>query len=102
MLCHCPAGNVNEKGMLLLFTALEVILQCFPQDGPAFLTPALQRLLVLLLANTESGLTMSSESTVAEAEISCRADQIFAQTHQRLQVAHQSCNMSHAFCCMFT
>ena len=51
--------------MLLLFTTLEVILQCFPKDGPAFLTPALQRLLVLILANTESGLTMSSKSPVA-------------------------------------
>lgn len=55
------AGNVNERGMLLLFSTLEIILQCFPKEGPGLLQPALQRLLVLLLADKESGLTVSSK-----------------------------------------
>ena len=55
------AGNVNERGMLLLFSTLEIILQCFPKEGPGLLQPALQRLLLLLLADKESGLTVSSK-----------------------------------------
>lgn len=47
--------------MLLLFTTSEVILQCFPKEGPSLLQPALQRLLVLILADKESGLIVSSE-----------------------------------------
>ena len=46
--------------MLLLFTTLEVILQCFPTEGPSLLQPALQRLLVMVLGDKESGLTVSS------------------------------------------
>jgi len=46
--------------MLLLFTTLEIILQCFPQEGPSLLQPALQRLLVMILGDKESGLTVSS------------------------------------------
>lgn len=55
------AGNVNERGMLLLFSTLEIILQCFPKEGPQLLQPALQRLLLLVLGNKESGLTVSSK-----------------------------------------
>lgn len=51
--------------MLLLFTTLEVILQRFPQEGPGLLSPALQRLLVLILANNESSLTISSKLKAA-------------------------------------
>lgn len=47
--------------MLLLFSTLEIILQCFPKEGPGLLQPALQRLLLLLLADKESGLTVSSK-----------------------------------------
>ncbi len=46
--------------MLLLFTTLEIILQCFPSEGPSLLQPALQRLLVMVLGDKESGLTISS------------------------------------------
>ncbi len=46
--------------MLLLFTTLEIILQCFPTEGPSLLQPALQRLLVMVLGDKESGLTVSS------------------------------------------
>ncbi|DBA79077.1 hypothetical protein WJX77_002150 [Trebouxia sp. C0004] len=57
-------GNVNERGMLLLFTTLEIILQCFPGEGPSLLQPALQRLLVMVLGDKESGLTVSNAVTV--------------------------------------
>lgn len=50
--------------MLLLFSTLEIILQCFPKEGPGLLQPALQRLLLLLLADKESGLTVSSKPWV--------------------------------------
>ena len=53
--------------MLLLFAILEVILQRFPQEGPILLSPALQRLLMLLLANKESALTISSKPNAALA-----------------------------------
>ena len=46
--------------MLLLFTTLEIILQCFPTEGPSLLQPALQRLLVTVLGDKESSLTVSS------------------------------------------
>ena len=46
--------------MLLLFTTLEIILQCFPTEGPSLLQPALQQLLVMVLGDKESGLTVSS------------------------------------------
>ena len=59
MLC---VGNINERGMLLLFSTLEIILQCFPKEGPVLLQPVLQRLLILLLSDKESGLTVSSKS----------------------------------------
>ena len=49
--------------MLLLFTTLEIILQCFPTEGPSLLQPALQRLLVMVLGDKESGLTVSSRLT---------------------------------------
>lgn len=55
------AGNINERGMLLLFSTLEIILQSFPKEGPALLQPVLQRLLVLILSDKESGLTVSSK-----------------------------------------
>ena len=58
MLC---VGNINERGMLLLFSTLEIILQCFPKEGPVLLQPVLQRLLILLLSDKESGLTVSSK-----------------------------------------
>ena len=58
--CFC-AGNVNERGMLLLFSTLEIILQCFPKEGPLLLQPVLQRLLLLMLGDKESGLTVSSK-----------------------------------------
>ncbi|KAL3137934.1 hypothetical protein ABBQ38_005181 [Trebouxia sp. C0009 RCD-2024] len=57
-------GNINERGMLLLFTTLEIILQCFPKEGPVLLQPLLQRLLVLVLSDKESGLTVSNAMTV--------------------------------------
>lgn len=47
--------------MLLLFSTLEIILQCFPTEGPVLLQPALQRLLLLVLGDKESGLTVSSK-----------------------------------------
>lgn len=47
--------------MLLLFTTLEIILQCFPKEGPVLLQPLLQRLLILVLSDKESGLTVSSK-----------------------------------------
>lgn len=52
--------------MLLLFTTLEIILQCFPKEGPVLLQPLLQRLLVLVLSDKESGLTVSSKSYVTQ------------------------------------
>ena len=55
------AENVNERGMLLLFMTMEIILQCFPQQGPSLLQPALQRLLIIVLGDKESGLTVSSK-----------------------------------------
>ncbi|KAL3150483.1 hypothetical protein ABBQ32_000305 [Trebouxia sp. C0010 RCD-2024] len=57
-------GNINERGMLLLFTTLEIILQCFPKEGPVLLQPLLQRLLILVLSDKESGLTVSNAMTV--------------------------------------
>ena len=55
------AGNVNEKGMLVLFTTLEIILQCFPMQGPGLLQPALQQLLVVVLSGEEGNLTVTSK-----------------------------------------
>lgn len=55
------AGNVNEKGMLVLFTTLEIILQCFPKEGPGLLQPALQQLLVVVLSGNEGNLTVTSK-----------------------------------------
>ena len=46
--------------MLLLFTTLEIILQCFPTEGASLLQPALQRLLLMVLGDKESSLTVSS------------------------------------------
>ena len=56
------AGNVNEKGMLVLFTTLETILQCFPKDGPGLLQPALQQLLSITLSGESGNLTVTSKS----------------------------------------
>ena len=42
-------GNVNEKGMLLLFPAMDVILTLAPAMGAQVLQPALLRLLALVV-----------------------------------------------------
>lgn len=48
--------------MLVLFTTLEIILQCFPKDGPGLLQPALQQLLSITLSGESGNLTVTSKS----------------------------------------
>ena len=34
-------GNVKDRGMLLLLPVMDLVVQCFPEEGPGLLTPAL-------------------------------------------------------------
>lgn len=63
----CPfTGNVNEKGMLVLFTTLEIILQCFPKEGPGLLQPVLHQLLGITLSGEEGNLTVTSKHSIKD------------------------------------
>ncbi|KAG2446835.1 hypothetical protein HYH02_008395 [Chlamydomonas schloesseri] len=53
-------GNVSERGMLLVFPALEQMLQAAPQAAAAGLQPVLLRLLGLLFGGKESGLVVTN------------------------------------------
>ncbi|KAG1675441.1 hypothetical protein FOA52_001739 [Chlamydomonas sp. UWO 241] len=57
-------GNVNERGMLLLFPAMELVLGAVPSVAPSVLQPALTRLLGLLMAGRESEVVTSNAMTV--------------------------------------
>jgi hypothetical protein len=57
-------GNVNERGMLLMFPAMELVLGAVPSVAPSVLQPALTRLLGLLMAGQQSEVVAANAMTV--------------------------------------
>eukprot|EP00798_Chlamydomonas_sp_ICE-L_P013624 gene13625-19502_t len=57
-------GNVNEKGMLLVFNAMDTLLTVAPQQAAHVLTPTCIKLLLLLMEGKESPLTNASGNVV--------------------------------------
>jgi len=57
-------GNVSERGMLLLFPVLDLIVSVAPQAAADVLQPVLHKLLALLLAGQESTLVISNAMVV--------------------------------------
>ncbi|GIM07008.1 hypothetical protein Vretimale_11220 [Volvox reticuliferus] len=53
-------GNVSERGMLLIFPVLELMLQAAPEAAAAALQPVLVRLVGLLLGGKESNLVVTN------------------------------------------
>lgn len=53
MLCNL-LGNVKERGMLLLFPIMALMLCVLPEHMPSVMQPASQRLLHILLIDQES------------------------------------------------
>ncbi|GLC33673.1 hypothetical protein PLESTB_000102300 [Pleodorina starrii] len=53
-------GNVSERGMLLIFPTLELMLQASPEAAAAALQPVLARLMALVLGGKESSLVVTN------------------------------------------
>lgn len=98
--------------MLVLFTTLEIILQCFPKDGPGLLQPALQQLIATTLAGEEGSLTVTSECDMwnaTEYAVNCMLQRwrpactcvlCRAIAHQALM--HYTLNKDFVVCTCFT
>ncbi|KAG9142525.1 hypothetical protein Leryth_011626 [Lithospermum erythrorhizon] len=46
-------GNVNDKGLRLIFPIIDILVQCFPSEVPPLIGTVLQKLIVICLAGGE-------------------------------------------------
>lgn len=74
-------GNVKDRGMLCLLPVMDLIVQLFPQDGPALLRPALVALIRLLLSGQEPA-TVVAHGLGLLARVLVQNPQAFLQLFQ--------------------